>query len=307
MNFSHDTFVRGFLSDPQIAIDFFTASLPPQLTSLLSIENLELTKDTFIGKKSKESRSDLLFKVPLKNIQSSVYIYLLFEHKSYYDPKIYIQLLEYLAKIYSHQQKNKENLQVVIPFVFYHGQKEWDLGDRFLDSFNTDSLTFELIRYIPNFSIQLLELKSDGEEFHSKNLALRLYMRMIQIIRDSPDQFKPKLKGIFRSLKEEKDFPKRVEILENLAEYLFRARKDAADFTEKEIINEIEDEYMNLLERIREEGKIEGFQKGEEKGELKNAIATARKLQEEGDSLEKIIRITGLTEIQLKENGMAPD
>jgi hypothetical protein len=40
-------------------------------------------------------------------------------------------------------------------------------------------------------------------------------------------------------------------------EYLFRARKDAENYIKKEIIKEIEDEYMNLLEKIREEGKLE--------------------------------------------------
>ena len=49
---------------------------------------------------------------------------------------------------------------------------------------------------------------------------------------------------------------------------------------------------MNMLEKIKFEGKLE------------NAIETARKMREEGLNLEQIIRITGLTESQLRENGI---
>ena len=98
MSSSHDLFVKGFLSNLTEAIDFFDGSLPKSITNLLDLEKLELTKETFIGKDHDESRTDLLYRVPIKT-GSSAYNYLLFEHKSYYDPKIFTQLLEYVSKI----------------------------------------------------------------------------------------------------------------------------------------------------------------------------------------------------------------
>jgi len=53
---------------------------------------------------------------------------------------------------------------------------------------------------------------------------------------------------------------------------------------------------LTAYERALEEGEL--------RGELKKAIETARKMLEEEDSIEKIIRITGLSEDQLKENGI---
>ena len=292
---SHDLFIKGILSNQTEAIDFFDGSLPESITKLLQLENLELTKETFIGKNHDESRTDLLYKVPLKT-GSSVYIYLLFEHKSYYDPKIFTQLLEYLSKIYNWQFINQENLTIVIPFVFYHGERGWDLGETFLDNFPLNSIPEEFLKFIPNFAIQLLELKSKGKAFQTRNLALRLYMRMIQIIRDIPEEFKIHLKEIYASLREEKDFAKRIDILRNLLEYLSRARNDAENYSVNEIIQGIEVEYMNFLEKIREEGEL--------KGKLENKLETARKMQEFGDTLEKIKIITGLSEEELKENGV---
>jgi len=304
---SHDLFVKGFLSNLTEAIDFFDGSLPKSITNLLHLDKLELTKETFIGKDHDESRTDLLYKIPLKS-GSSAYIYLLFEHKSYYDPKIFTQLLEYLSKIYNWQIENQENLTVVIPFVFYHGEKGWDLGENFLDNFPVNSIPEEFLKFIPNFGIQLLELKSKGKAFQTRNLALRLYLRMIQIIRDIPEDFKIHLKEIYTSLREEKNFAKRIEILRNLLEYLSKARNDAENYSEKEITEGIEEEYMNFLEKIREEGKIEGKMEGKLEGEMKGKIEskleTARNMKDLGLSMDIIQKSVGLSEIELRENGI---
>jgi predicted transposase/invertase (TIGR01784 family) len=200
--------------------------------------------------------------------------------------------------------ENEKELKVVIPFVFYHGDKGWDLGMEFLESFTKNSIPENLLQFIPNFSIHLLELTSKGKAFQTKNLALRLYMRLIQTIRNDPQEFVNNLQDILNSLLEEKEDVKRIEILKNLYEYIFRARKDAEDFSKQAIIKEIEGDYMNMLERIREEGKLKGELVGEQRGELKKALETARKMREEGFNQEQIIRISGLSESQLRENGI---
>jgi predicted transposase/invertase (TIGR01784 family) len=296
MSLSHDPFFRKILSGKQEAIDFLRDSLPNNISRLLILEKLELIQESFIGNNQEESRTDLLLKIPLKDSDSSVYIYLLFEHKSYYERKIYVQLLEYLAKIYNRQLENESSLSVVLPFVFYHGEKGWDLGENFLDNFPVESIPIEFHRFIPNFAIQLFELKRKGKAFQTRNLALRLYMRMIQIIRDIPEEFKIHLKEIYISLREEKEFAKRIEILRNLLEYLNRVRIDAENYSVKEIVQGIEVEYMNVLDKIRQEGEL--------KGKLENKLETARKMKEFGDTLEKIKIITGLSEDELKENGI---
>ncbi len=100
----------------------------------------------------------------------------------------------------------------------------------------------------------------------------------------------------------------KIYILKNLLDYLFRDRNDAEEYTKKEIIKEIQGDYMNLLERIREEGKLEGELKGKLEGKLegefKNKVETAQKMKEMGLSIEVILKVVGLSEEQLKENGI---
>ena len=53
---------------------------------------------------------------------------------------------------------------------------------------------------------------------------------------------------------------------------------------------------MNFLEKIREEGKLEG--------KMDKAIETARKMKDLGISIEVIIKSVGLSEGELRENGI---
>ena len=48
----------------------------------------------------------------------------------------------------------------------------------------------------------------------------------------------------------------------------------------------------------------DGEIKGKSEGEFENKLETARKMREYGDTLDKIILITGLSESQLRENGI---
>jgi predicted transposase/invertase (TIGR01784 family) len=296
MSLFHDPFFRKILSGKQEAIDFLLASLPEVISRLLILEKLELIQESFIGNNQEESRTDLLFKIPLKDSNSSAYIYLLFEHKSYHDKKIYVQLLDYLAKIYSRQMENENRLSVVLPFVFYHGEKGWDLGTEFMHTFDKDSIPNILLKFIPNFAIHLEILSAKGKAFQTKNLALQLSLRVMQTIRNDPEEFVRNLQEVYRALVKEKEESKRIEILKNLTYYIFRARNDANIVSKNAIIKEIEGDYMNMLEKIKFEG--------EQKGKLEEKLETARKMKEEGFQLNQIIRITGLSENQLRENGI---
>jgi hypothetical protein len=49
---------------------------------------------------------------------------------------------------------------------------------------------------------------------------------------------------------------------------------------------------------------LTAYERALEEGETEKVLETARKMLEEEDSIEKIILITGLSEAQLRENGI---
>lgn len=291
----HDLFVDNIFSGKEESIEYFRVTLPEKVLEILDIEKLEDTKKSFISEKLKESITDKLYRIPLKN-GGEIYSYILFEHKSYLDPNIYTQLLRYLAEIYRWQKKNSGKYSPVIPFVFYHGEKGWNLGTEFLDVFELSNEEEILQEYIPNFSINLYHLKSGDPDFPTKLLSLKLLLRILQHIRDNPESFEKALRQTIKDLKQEKLDWKRVAILKAILYYMDGTRKDADQFLNVEFYREVEEEYMTILEKIKEEG----IEKGIEKGKLEDA----RLMKEEGINLSIILKITGLSETQLKENGI---
>jgi len=82
-------------------------------------------------------------------------LYLLFEHKSQQDKHIFVQLLSYMARIYEKQSTPAP----VLPFVFYHGKKEWRLGTSFQDYLKLKPEDYERLgRYLPNFTFELFDV-----------------------------------------------------------------------------------------------------------------------------------------------------
>jgi predicted transposase/invertase (TIGR01784 family) len=58
------------------------------------------------------------------------------------------------------------------------------------------------------------------------------------------------------------------------------------------------------FEQGMEKGLEQGLEQGLEKGELKKAFETARRMREESFPQDQILRITGLSEFQLREFGI---
>jgi hypothetical protein len=125
-----------------------------------------------------------------------------------------------------------------------------------------------------------------------ENPELKAGILLLKIIRDPGDDFIigwNTIRGILNSMEESK----RIDLEEEMLDYIFRSRTEDNDFLEEVIMRR---RVLTAYERALEEGR--------EEGELRNKLETARKMLEEDDSIEKIIRITGLSEDQLKENGI---
>jgi predicted transposase/invertase (TIGR01784 family) len=120
------------------------------------------------------------------------------------------------------------------------------------------------------------------------NSELKAGMLLLKIIRDPLDEFIKgwdKIREILNSLVESK----RIDLEEEMLDYIFRSRTEDNDFLEEVIMGR---KVLTAYERALEEG------------ELKGKLETARKMIERGFSIYEIQEITGLSEEQLRENGI---
>lgn len=108
----HDKFLKESLGNVEVARDFIAHYLPDPILQILDLNTLEPQKDSFINPELEETFSDLLFKVEISGIEG--YLYLLFEHKSYLDKGISLQLLRYMIEIWG-AKRNKEHVKELPP------------------------------------------------------------------------------------------------------------------------------------------------------------------------------------------------
>ncbi|WP_254055597.1 Rpn family recombination-promoting nuclease/putative transposase [Leptospira mayottensis] len=304
----HDRLIRETLQDKEDAISFFKNSLPENVIELLDLNELELTQSSFISESLKEEQTDLLFQIPLKSGKKTN-VYLLFEHKSYLDEAVFSQLLGYISAIYKSQFRTDKKYSVVIPFVFYHGERSWTLGNSFQDRFILSKNEEEVFRkYIPDFELEFFDL-SKVDLSRLESITLRVILGVVQKIWEGDTSFLAYLGEIFELLTSLKNESKRVEILQKLFLYIFNVREIepteiTSVFSHSRFNQEYEDLVMTTAEKLRKEGEIKGEIKGEFKGEFKNKIKTARKMFKEGSSLEFVLKVTELTEQELKDHGV---
>ncbi|WP_078128282.1 Rpn family recombination-promoting nuclease/putative transposase [Leptospira alexanderi] len=304
VNNPHDRLIRETFQDKKEAAIFFKNTLPPEVVKLLDLENLELSESSFISEELKQEQTDLLFQIPLKS-GNRTNVYLLFEHKSYLDNSIYIQLLGYLTEIYRNQQRNGEPISVVIPFVFYHGEKEWKIGNRFLDQFVLTNQEIDILKdFIPDFKIDLFDLKEIELKDKLESITFQVTLGVVQKIREGDFEFISHLPGLFSLLLEIKEESKRVAILRKLLLYIYWVR----DFKPSELKRIFQISKLELYEELTvataERLILEGMQRGIEQGIEQGKLEDATKMFSKGIDLKTVLEITGLSEKTLKERGV---
>jgi predicted transposase/invertase (TIGR01784 family) len=279
----HDIFWKMILSRKNCTIEFFRFLLKEK-SEFLVLENLVFIQEIIYRKK--KLLYDILYEIPIQNSKGKLYF--LLEHKSRRANDFEIQMMKYKSVIHKWQKKEFGKLSSIIPILFYQGLDNWDpedemdeerkLSNPFLSENRQEILIFDLRKIDPMNAFKSPEMKAG--------------MLLLKIIRYSWDEFIEgwnTIREILNSMEESK----KIDLEEEMLDYIFRSRSEENAFLEEAIMGK---KVLTAYERAFEDGEL--------KGEYKNKLETARKMQAEGFHPEQIIRITGLSEAQLRENGI---
>ncbi len=260
----HDNFFKSVMSDSKLAKSFLKEYLPSHLTNLIDLDTLRIEKDSFVEKRLRTHRSDLLYSTRIKG--QPAYLYLLFEHKSQPERYISLQLLKYMIGIWNLAIKQGKAeggyLPVVVPIVIYHGRKVWDISVRLGELFLGRVKGLE--KYIPDFEYVVKDLSGMRDEEIRGEVILRASLLAMKYI--YREEMGEKLEEIFRLVRElmEKEAEGRgrgLDYLESLLRYIVSG-------SDKVSIEELEDR----LREIPEGGRImptiaeQWLKKGSEQG-----------------------------------------
>ena len=284
----HDIFWKLLFQRIDCAIEFFRFLLKEK-SNFLDLENLILIKE--INYRKKQLLYDILYEVPIRN--SDKKLYFLLEHKSRRSNDFQIQMMKYKQVIHKWQKKEFGKLSSIIPVLFYQGLDNWDLENELEEVKN---LTNPILSGTKE-EFLLFDLRKIDPLIDFVNPELKAGILLLKIIRDNWEDFVngwQKIKDILNSMEESK----KIDLEEDMLDYIFRSRSESRDLIEEVIMGK--QKTMTLYERALEEGREEG----ELKGEFKNKLETARKMKILGLSLEIIIKSVGLSEDELRENGI---
>lgn len=127
---THDHFFKRFMSDADVAKDFFSSHLPANIQSQVLLDTLTIEPTSFVTPELKNRISDMIYRVKLTN-QEDAYLVLLVEHQSKPDPLMPFRLHYYAMQVIDkHIRQHKGNhalpLPPVWPMVFYNGHHAYD-------------------------------------------------------------------------------------------------------------------------------------------------------------------------------------
>ena len=105
----------------------------------------------------------------------------MFEHKSYPDPLIALQLLRYMVRIWEQSLKQQQSLLPIVPLVFYHGPQKWQVALDFVALFDLPEV---MKPYVPNYRYWLYDLSQYSDEQIRGGIILQVSLRLLKYIRE---------------------------------------------------------------------------------------------------------------------------
>ena len=221
-------------------------------------------------------------------------IIVLAEHQSTINPNMPIRCLEYITRLYEQFYQSKEKYsrkQLAIPtpefYVFYNGKEPYT-GKELLKL--SDSFSQKHDEYALELSVKVVNINYDkGNYILQQCKILEEYSLFVEAVRRNS------------AVDKEHGFEKAIkECIQNniLKEYLRRKSKEVLNM----LIGEYD--YATDIAVQREEsfdmGLERGIAEGEARGSRQKALETARILKQLGDSTQKIVQVTGLSQAEVE-------
>ncbi len=277
----HDNFFKSLFSVKENLTDLLCGSLPLDVLKGLKIETLEYDPTEYVDHELAPYFKDISCNMYYG--KTNVKISLLYEHKSYPDKNIHLQLLRYILNVWENQAANKQELTPVITMVFYHGKRKWT------DSGFVKNIPEELKRFVPLFDYALFDTKDIEDHAiirHFKRPSVKVavwFMKrsdnLIGFIKNHPDL----AREMFSQLKEIDE-----TIFQKIALYLYKVSDIEPDKID-EIMETISPQTKDAFTEVRNRFRSEGIKQ------------TAVNMIKRGDSNSQIAEVTGLSNNEIKK------
>jgi len=274
--------------------------LPAEFKKRIDFDSIEIGNTDQISNQFAEFFSDIVVKAKImsksgRKIPTDICFIL--EHKTTAKVRIFIQVQKYMVEEWQKDIDEKKPLRIIIPIVFYHGKRPWNIPHEFIDQFDIDD---ELKPFLLNYRYFLFDTNSwDMETETDDELKSNVFLlSTIALMKYAYSEDYDGIEAVFRFW-HEKGFLEEIENVIYFLLYISETKKLDREQMEKLLEkNRIDggDIMLTLAETLRNEGRKIGIDEGKKEASIK----IARELLNDGFSLENIKKYTGLTEKEIK-------
>jgi len=261
----HDRVFKGAIADIRVARDFFEHYLPKTVKDLVDLDTLEVYPNSHVGKSLNLLLLDMLFKVNFINQKDYDCLYLLVEHRSSVKKIMSFSILQYMVAVWNEHlkktKKNKKNLPLIMPIIFYHGEQKFTGGRDIRELIKAPPELIEQILFKP---CHLIDTRRISDESLQECEWDGAWVYLLKHIYD-----KDFLSAIGPFLEMSKTLCQKgaIELVELLLTYLIEVAKTEQPIKLKKTIVEglsttMGENMGTLAEHFKQEGIQEGIQKG---------------------------------------------
>jgi len=258
---------------------------------------------SFVAEDFKQTESDLIVRVRLKNSEQEIYLFLLIEFQSSPDPTMPIRVLRYLLDFYHSLPKfkqlcRKKSLPPVFPLVLYNGDRKWKYPQSVEELLSKPEI-FNA-EFVPRFCMNLMEINSYQEEVLLK---IKNTVSAVFLLENTPFT---EIRNYFHKIvnlveKEDRDTYENFERWS--LNYLGtdpQKLKEAQNAFEQAKKNQRRPKmWATTAKKVMELERNEGLAEGLAKGRKEERLETARRMKEKGMDIELIAEITELSEQEI--------
>jgi len=260
INNPHDLYTRQSLGHLPTARSFVEHYLPADVVGALDLTTLKLRDSSFVDETLRESLTDLLFEVALQD-GGLVLVGVLFEHKSFVDKYVALQLMRYMVNIWDQQRRNNEPLLIVIPIVLYHGRVKWNAATSMRDLIAAPD---ELAGFLPESQTCVVDLSTIPDEQLGDNLRLQVMLRVLKYIFDPA--FADRLSDIMPLVQAVLTEENSLQLLETVIRYVYSGTEHVKHEQLGRIVRESLTQEPHVMPTIADELMAEGRKQGLEQG-----------------------------------------
>jgi predicted transposase YdaD len=136
----HDGLFKKTFGDVENTRAFLSMALPQPLRKAVDLYGMEIDTINYVSVEFEELFSDIVVKTRIKENSGflDADIYIILERRCCREAFTYVQFLRYMYRKWQKDVEEDEPLRVIIPLVFYHGEKKWNIPQSCDGQFDAD-------------------------------------------------------------------------------------------------------------------------------------------------------------------------